>query len=266
VTARRADHARRLREHLVERRPILGAFCKSRDPAVIEALAYSGYELAIADLDHSTLTLADVEQLIRAADAADLPVLVRLAAGDLRDVGRVLDAGAAGVQLAGVESVAEARRLRAAARYPPEGTRGLAFSHRAASFGGVAPREYLEQARAGITVVAQIESERGLAALPEILAASGLVDALFLGPVDLSASMGFPGEVEHPQVAAALRDAAREILAAGATLGVFAADLRQAEQWAERGATMIVVGSDMTLLASAARGVAQGWRDGVGRR
>jgi 2-keto-3-deoxy-L-rhamnonate aldolase RhmA len=260
VTTSRRAHTVRFRQQLIERRPALGVFCKSRDPAVIEALAYAGYEFAVADLDHSALGLSDVEQLVRAADAAELPVLVRLTAGGLHDVGRVLDAGAAGVQVVDVTSVEDARRWRSAARYPPDGTRGLAFSQRAASFGAVSPREYLEQARRGTTVVAQIESLRGISALPEILQAGDLVDALFLGPVDLSASMGHPADVDHPSVVAALDAAATQIVDAGAPLGIFAADLQQAARWAARGATMIVVGSDMTLVASAARHVTSGWR------
>ena len=149
--------------------------------------------------------------------------------------------------------------LRRAVRFPPEGTRGCATSHRAAGFGRMAARDWVAAAE-DVVIVAQIESAAGIEMLPWMLREPG-PDAWFIGPVDLSCDLGHPGDLEHPDVRAAIITAADSILAAGAPLGIFAAGERDAAAWRARGATYVLAGSDLTLLAQRADALVGAWRE-----
>jgi 4-hydroxy-2-oxoheptanedioate aldolase len=148
------------------------------------------------------------------------------------------------------------------AGYPPAGRRGLAFSHRAARFGREPRAAHLARSASERVVICQIESSEGIAALPQLLSAGLEVDAWFLGPTDLAASLGLGGSTEHAAVRDALTTAAELILGAGARLGIYASDVVVARTWADRGATFIAVGSDYTLLARRIDEVVSSWRAG----
>ncbi len=248
-----------LRERLRRGDVLLGTFAKSPDPNVAEILAGAGLDFLTADFEHSSLNLDQLAHLVRAAALSSVPVLVRLAPETLQEAGRALEAGAAGIQVAGVDdpaTIAEACRI---ASYPPEGGRSLSLSHRAARFGQTPIADYVAAAANELVVVAQIESATAVEALPELLGARR-VDAWFLGTTDLSASLGRPGEIDHPDVASVLDRAAAAILESGARLGVFAGDVAGARTWAERGATLIALGSDYTLISRAGVDLVSAWR------
>jgi 2-keto-3-deoxy-L-rhamnonate aldolase RhmA len=156
------------------------------------------------------------------------------------------------VQITDVTSPELVAAARAATAFPPAGTRSLSLSHRAARFGAVPAAEAVAAAQEAV-VVAQLESRAGLAALDALLAAPAQPDAWFLGPMDLSADLGHPGDLSHPEVAGALDRALQAVLAAGATAGAFAGASAAAADWRARGARLLVVSSDVALLASAAR-------------
>ncbi len=241
-----------LHERLGRGEALLGTFVKSADPNVTEIVVRSGYDWLVADLDHSTLTLPEVATIVRTAELEDVPVIVRLTPGSLDLAGRALDAGAAGIQVTDVSTAEIAAAVSAAALYPPRGRRGLAFSHRAASFGLEPAASYLERARTSAMLIAQIESAEGVAALPDLVG-DAAIDAFFLGPTDLAASLGHAGDQDHPVVRDALARAARIVLAHDKVLGVFARSAQEASDWRHRGATLIACGSELSLLARALR-------------
>lgn len=241
-----------LHERLGRGEALLGTFVKSPDPNVTEVLVRAGYDWLVADLDHSTLTLTDVASIIRTAELEDVPVVVRLTPSCLHLAGRALDAGAAGLQVTDVSSAETAAAAQAAAFYAPRGRRGLAFSHRAASFGLEAPESYLRRADESVALIAQIESDEGVAALPELVAGAAF-DGFFLGPTDLASSLGHPEDPDHPVVLEALERAASTVLDHDKTLGVFARCADDASAWRRRGARLIACSSDVGLLARAAR-------------
>lgn len=230
--------------------PLMGTFVKSSDPNVAEALAAAGFDLLIADLAHSTLGLRDAEAVARAADAHGVPVLVRIEPGDLGLAGRILEAGAAGIQVTDVATVELLAELRTAAAFPPHGRRGLSLSHRAGRF-GLRPAAELIDAEA--LVVAQLESRAGLDDLEALLAAPTPPDAWFLGPTDLAVDLGHRGDTDHPEVAASLDRALEAIRGAGIPAGIFASSGAAARAWHQRGAGLVALSSDLALLASAAR-------------
>jgi 4-hydroxy-2-oxoheptanedioate aldolase len=233
---------------------LFGTFVKSRDPLISEALAVAGYDFVVADLEHSPLSVADTEGIVRACDGYDVPVIARIPATGLALCGALLDAGVTGIQVSDVSSADAAVAARAAAHYPPLGERSLSLSTQAARFGAVPAASHVRSSLEQTALIGQIESREGLAALPKIIE-SGVFDALFFGPTDLSAALGHPGQASHPDVAAALTDATAVITGTGTPLGIFCATADEARQWAERGLTLLAISTDLTMLRGAAESV-----------
>ena len=241
-----------LRETLAAGAPVLGTFVKSADPQLAEILALAGFAVLVADLEHSTLDAGDVAAIVRAAEPHRVPVLARIGARELDQAGRLLETGAIGIQVTGVEEPSTLEELHRATRFPPAGARSLALSHRAAAFGRTPVETFLRDDGARLLTVAQIESRAGVAALPALLAGAHAPDVWFIGPFDLSADLGHPGELEHPEVRATIDEALDALRGAGATIGAFARDGADARDWRSRGAQLILISSDVMLLAGSA--------------
>ena len=257
---------RPLRARLRGGERLLGTFVKSRDPLIAETLACAGYDLLVADLEHSALTVGDIEGIVRACDAHGVPVVVRLPPAALGLCGQLLDAGVTGIQVSDVTSAADAAAARSAVHYPPVGARSLSLSTRAARFGAVPAGEHLTASLQSTVLIGQIESAEGVAALADILA-SEVFDALFIGPADLSVSLGRPGDARHPDVAGPLDAVVAAVTGHGTPLGIFCGSAEEARRWADRGLTLLAISTDLTMLASAARASVErlrpsdkGWR------
>jgi 2-keto-3-deoxy-L-rhamnonate aldolase RhmA len=235
---------------------LIGTFLKARDPAVAEALAVAGYDFIVADLEHSPLSAGDVEEITRACDCHDVPVIARIPASGLARCGPLLDAGVTGIQVSDVTSAAIAKAVRAAAHYPPAGARSVSTATRAARFGAVPAASHIAAALAGTVLIGQIESPQGLEAIDQVIK-SDVFDALFIGPSDLSATLGHPGELEHPAVTKAITRAADSVLGGGMPLGIFCPGAEMAERcaglYARRGMTLLVISTDLSMLGAAAR-------------
>lgn len=242
----------RLRARLRDGERLIGTFVKSGDPAVAEALAIAGYDFIVADMEHSSLSVAAAEGIVRACDCHHVPVIARIPATGLGLCGQLLDAGMTGIQVSDVISAADAKAAQAAVHYPPLGGRSLSLATRAAGFGAVPAASHIAASLAQTVLVGQIESAQGVSALAEIIA-SGVFDALFFGPSDMSVSLRRPGETDHRDVLAALDAAADIIMGSGTRLGIFCANAEQALRWADRGLTLLGVGTDMSMLGTAAR-------------
>lgn len=204
----------------------MGTLVQSRDPSVARTLAAVGYDFVIADLEQ----VSDVEAIVRACAAHEVAVLCRLAPSSLGRFGALLDAGAAGIQVSDVSSVSVAEMARDAA------------------------------SREHAVLVGQIESAAGLANLDSIVV-SEIFDALFIGSADLSVPLGHPGDVWHPSVLTALKKAGETILGGGTTFGICCADAEAALHWARRGACMLTLSSDLSLLSSAAEAMVRQFRE-----
>jgi 4-hydroxy-2-oxoheptanedioate aldolase len=159
-------------------------------------------------------------------------------------IGRVLDLGAAGVLVPHVDSAAAARAVVRAARFAPDGERGANPYVRSGGYGG--DSALLARAGRDAAVLVMVEGAAGVAAVPEILAVPGL-DGIFLGPVDLSHSLGVPGQTEHPRVIGTLREVAAQAAAAGVAAAVFAPEPRRARDWLQRGLRLVACGVDTGL-------------------
>jgi len=188
-------------------------------------------------------------QLLQAVGNTKMVPVVRVPWNDAVTVKRVLDVGAQTLLFPMIQNADEARLAVAATRYPPQGVRGMAGMSRASRF-GTAP-DYLRNASRGIGVIVQLETPLALAHLEAIAGTEG-VDALFVGPADLSAAMGHVGEFTHPAVMQAMADAARRCKALGKPIGTIGGTPEVVTRYRAMGYDYLAVSSDMGLLMSGA--------------
>lgn len=247
------------KHRLAERQWQVGLFVGIGSACSTEILAGAGFDWLVIDAEHSPNNPLTVLAQLQAAAAYPVQVLVRPPSHDPALIKQYLDAGAQTLLLPLVDDAAQAAALVRAMRYPPRGIRGVAASlARAARWNGIP--DYVRQADAEVCLVVQVETRLGLENLDAILAVDG-VDAVFIGPADLAASLGHLGEAGHPEVRAAIEDALRRIVAAGKAAGVFVTDAALAARYRALGASFVAVGGDTTLLRGAAVKLADAFRD-----
>lgn len=221
--------------------PIVGAFCNIPSPAATEILGLLGFDFVIVDGEHGIPDLETCEHMFRAAEVANITPLVRIAINQQQNILRYLDAGAMGVMIPMVNSGAEARAVVNAVKYPPTGTRGLA-GVRAAAYGITKPLgEYVQWANQETMVIVQIETKQALQNAGEIAAVDG-VDVVFMGPTDLSSSLGMPGQGTHPEVLAVIEKAGKQAQAAGRAAGTIARDPAAYLHWRKLGFQYLCTG------------------------
>jgi 4-hydroxy-2-oxoheptanedioate aldolase len=237
----------------------IGLFVGLGSPYSMEVLATAGFDWLLIDAEHSPNTPASVLPQLQAAASYSAQLVVRPVNHDAALIKQYLDIGAQTLLAPLVDSAAEATALVSAMRYPPRGIRGVGGSlARAARWNGI--KDYAKQADAEMCLIVQIETRQGLENLDAILAVEG-VDAAFIGPADLAASLGHLGDSGHSEVRAAIEDALRRISASGKPAGVFVTDPVLAQHYFSCGASFIAVGGDTTLLRNAAVTLAASFRD-----
>lgn len=225
---------------------------------VPELLASAGFDWISIDTEHSSVELVEVLPAMQAVAAyPDVSAVVRPASNDTVLIKRALDLGAQTLVIPYVQSADEARAAVRAMRYAPAGIRGVSGSTRASRFGAV--KDYTRRAEEELCLIVQIETGTALDRLEEIAAVDG-VDAIFIGPADLAASLGHPGNAAHTEVVAAIEGAIRRSVAAGVPAGILTLDQVFARRCMALGTTFTAVGVDMVLLANAARGLAASFR------
>lgn len=220
--------------------PQLGAIVKMPSPATVELLGHTGFDLAVLDTEHGAGGTDALEHHLRAADSVGLEAVVRVGGLDRAEILRALDAGASGVIVPHISTGAEARLAVAAAHYPPLGSRGLALSTRAGQQGTRPLAEHLRRAAADTVVIAQIEDATAVDNALEI-AATPYLNAVWVGPGDLSLSLGHPGDLAHPDVDRAIGRVVEGVRRArNAALCVLVDDEHQARAWEARGASLLL--------------------------
>jgi 4-hydroxy-2-oxoheptanedioate aldolase len=219
------------------------------DTVAVEIAAGAGFDWLVLDSEHAP---NDVPSLLRGLQAlAAYPVsgIVRIACADVSTVKRVLDIGAQNVLVPMIDTPEQARQMVEAMRYPPQGVRGVGTAlARAARWNRVS--DYYQRANQEVCLIVQVESQRGLDNIEAIAAVEG-VDALFIGPGDLAASIGYLGNASHPTVRAAIRDAFQRIRATGKGCGSFAVEEAVAREYLAEGCQFVALGADTLLLARA---------------
>ena len=242
------NHTKRL---LATGESVVGCFLRYPAATLAEFMALGGWDFIVFDAEHGSLQPHDLEDLTRACELHEVTPMVRVTTNDPSTILRFLDAGAHGIHVPSVDSGAAAEAAVQAAKYQPRGSRGLAAT-RSAGFGLEAPiSEYVRRSNQETLVVAQVESAEGVANIEELVAVDG-VDVIFIGPTDLSHSLGHVGEPSHPEVAAAMDRITDAVSASNKTLGIFVSNATDAVAWQERGARYILTGLE-PLLSSTTR-------------
>lgn len=246
-------------------RPFVGMWVCSGSPLLAEVAAGSGLDWLLIDMEHSANTLESVQVQLQAVAAYPVTPLVRAPFNDQVAIKQILDLGAQNLIVPMVSSAEEARAAVAATRYPPEGVRGVGSAlARSARWNRV--DRYLQESAEHTSLTVQIETTAGVEAAAEIAAVDG-VDAVFVGPSDLSSSMGLLGQQTHPDVVGAVKSVFAAVHGTGTPVGVNAFDPAAADAYLAAGADFVAVGADVALLARASEALATRFigTDGAGR-
>jgi len=230
--------------------PATGCWINIFDPIVGELIGACGYTHAMIDMEHSPVSLEATLSMIRAVQARGCLAFVRAPDKQPVWISRLMDMGADGVMVPMVNTVQEARELAGATVYAPDGTRGMAAALTRASAYGVHTNRYLANYRKHFTLLLQIETAEAVDACDAIASVEG-VDAIFIGPYDLSGSLGYMGEPEHEQTRKAIRKVIKAVKATGKPLSTLTHSTRNARKLFSEGYDLVFSGSDIGMLRTA---------------
>lgn len=239
---------------LKEKRLQVGLWSTLCHPYAAEVVARAGFDWVLFDMEHSPSDIQTALGQLQAVAPYPVTPVLRPTWKDVVQQKRLLDIGAQTLLLPYVESAEEAAQAVAGMRYPPRGIRGVAGATRASGFGQV--KGYMQACEEQLCLLVQIESLEGLENLEAIAGADG-VDGVFIGPADLSANMGYPGNPGHPEVQAAIEKAIARILACGKAPGILTTDEAFARHCIDLGCVFTAVGVDTSVLLAGASALAR---------
>jgi 2-keto-3-deoxy-L-rhamnonate aldolase RhmA len=223
----------------------VGTWVMSASPVVAEAVGCAGFDWAVVDMEHTPLDMMEVIHLLQAIAGTPMLPITRVPWNDTVLVKRVLDAGAQTLMFPFVQTVEEAKKAVAAAKYPPQGVRGMAAMSRGSRFGTV--KDYFKVANESVSVIVQIETPEAMSCMKEIASVEG-VDSIFIGPGDLSGAMGHVGNLMHPDVVALMTEGVRACHAAGKPVGTVGGTPEAVVTYRAAGFDYIGCASDLGLM------------------
>jgi 2-keto-3-deoxy-L-rhamnonate aldolase RhmA len=236
------------RKKLRQKRLLIGAFQTLSCPEVTEILLETGFDWIFVDAEHAPYSLQDVQRILQTAEGR-CPCVVRVPFKDEIWIKRILDTGPAGVLIPHVSSVEDAQEIIQMCMYPPEGRRSCGIS-RAQSY-GMKFQEYVKNANQEMAVILQIENIDGVKNIESIVEVPGIA-AVFVGPYDLSGSIGKLGDVTDPEVEESIKKVKAVCERAGLAAGIFGVDAEAVKPYIEMGYTLIAVGADTLFLGKEA--------------
>lgn len=239
--------AAELKEALKRGEGKLGTFVKLSNATAVEALGQAGLDFAILDTEHAPSDQLALEHVIRAADCAGLPTIVRVSDTSESNILKALDLGASGVQLPGLKTVEEVEVALSYTKYAPRGCRGLSFSQRSAGYGRLDKAAYMAESNDKLINVVHIENKE-MAEQAARLCDMDDIDVLFIGPMDISQSLGHPGEPGHSEVAAVVQRVLEICRAKGKPTGIFVGTPDAARKYLDQGVAYIALGSELSFM------------------
>nr|WP_312578354.1 aldolase/citrate lyase family protein [Sedimentibacter sp.] len=252
-----------LRERILNKEVVIGMFYKLNSQAIAEMIGNAGFDFIIVDTEHSNYSSYDVEGIIRAAECSGMSSVVRIREAIPEDVLHALDSGADGVQIPSITSIESAYDVCKSSKYYPEGNRGLSTNQRAAMYSAW-NREvgYIEHSNKNSLVVVHVENIDMAERVDELLEIPQL-DVIFVGPSDLSQSMGKPGQMNDPDVVAVIEDVFRKVLAKGKAVGIYCGTPAAIKKYVNLGATYIAYGSDVTNMVDGLKELKKSANDAI---
>ncbi len=239
-----------LKERLRRGDAVFGTIVGVPSPELVEIAGVAGYDWILLDTEHGPMTGETVQAMVRACRAAGATPIARVPDHRPKQILQMLDVGCLGVMVPQVETPEQAALMVAAARYAPDGNRSLAGGTAASRWGAVSLAEHVAASNAAVMTLLQIETAAGLRAVDEIAGVAG-VDVLFIGPSDLSQSLGHPGRADHPEVQEAIARIVAAGRRAGVAVGILALTPEDVRTYHALGATMFVDSATRLLLRAA---------------
>jgi 4-hydroxy-2-oxoheptanedioate aldolase len=243
---------RDIKAELRHGRVVLGPFFRIPSPDLVEIFGEAGFDFIIIDQEHGPVSTETASNLVRACDLVGMAAVVRVPDNLPWLIQHALDIGALGVQVPQVGTVADAERAVRSSKFAPLGTRGVCRNVRAARYSARDRFKYFEESNRDTLVVVHIEGKEGVDHLAKILEVPGL-DVIFLGPYDLSQSLGIPGQVDHPRLRSTMEEAIKMCRRAGIAAGTYADNIDVAKRWADLGVQYIAVGIDTAVIYNLTR-------------
>ena len=241
----------RMKSKLLSGRPAFGVSIMFPSPHIVDMVGRLGFDWVLIDCEHGSIALESVELMVMAAEAADVTPIARPPVNSFESIGQLMDRGVMGVQVPHVNTAEDARRAVESVKYHPLGERGLAAGVRSASYGyGMSMSEYAEHSNRETLVCVQLEEAEAIENVDEIVQVEG-VDVFFVGPSDLSQSLGYPGQADAPEVRRAMDRAFSSIATAGKTSGS-AGNTAAIRRYLDQGVAYIY--THLTTLLSSAAG------------
>ena len=251
----------RFKEALKQGKMQIGCWASFADAYATEIMGTAGFDWLVIDGEHAPNDLQTISAQVQVLQHSHSEAMVRIPIGNDWLIKQVLDAGCQTVLVPLVDTAEQAASLARAMRYPPDGVRGMGGAGaRATGFNSIP--DYVTTANDQVCLIVQVETRKGLENLDAILATEG-VDGVFIGPADLSADMGFPGNSGAPEVKAAIKDALGRISASPKAAGILAVDDKVAQEYHAWGAQFLAVGIDVMMLIRTARATVATWKERV---
>lgn len=241
-------------QRLKEKQCVFGPFMKAGDPAFVEIAGHAGFEFVILDMEHGPTDILHLQHLIRGAESAGVAPIVRVSGLDSTSISRALDVGARGVQIPMIESAKEAELAIQYAKYAPEGMRGVCKYVRASQYSKQEAAAYFQGANRDALIILQMEGVKAIENIDSILEVRG-ADIIFIGPYDLSQSLGVPGQVEHPLVEEKMRFIVEKAQKKDLVIGTFVDNARQAKKWMDAGVQYIAYSVDVGIFYQACKAI-----------
>ncbi len=245
------DSLKAFRNKISNGENVYGMFMKTNDPMFVEAVGISGFDYVILDMEHGPVTIENQQNNIRAAEARNTVPIIRLKDRGENTIGKALDIGAYGIQVPQIKNAEEAKRVVKFAKFYPYGMRGVCRFVRAADYSNMDRYEYFEGSK-DILIILQLEGIDAIKNLDEILEVDG-IDILFIGPYDLSQSLGIPGQVNNPVVVNAMKDIVKKAKEKGKVIGTFVDTFEDLKMWREIGVQYLSYSVDVGVFIDACK-------------
>lgn len=233
---------------------VIGPFVKARSMALVEVMGYAGFDFLILDMEHSPFSIETVEMMIRAAEIGNIFPVVRVPEVTEPAILEPLDVGAQGILIPHVDTKEIAEKVVHFSKFAPEGERGIDIYVRSAKYSHIPKKDYFKEANRKLLIAVQIEGRKGVDNLDEILSVEGL-DVIFVGPYDLSQSLGIPGEIESPLVIEEVKKIVRKVKKAKRSVGIYVDDLKIAKKWIGFGVQFIAFSVDVVIFFNSCKNI-----------
>lgn len=247
------DIIKKFRDKIVSGDTVIGPFMKTCDPAFVEASGWAGMDFVILDMEHGPVSIQSMQNNIRGAQVAGVLPVVRVPSITEEAIGKALDIGAAAIEIPQISNAEDAQKAVRLAKFYPDGERGMCRFVRAANYSMAAKEEYFAKANETM-VIAQLEGTEAIQNMDEIFDVPG-IDIAFIGPYDLSQSLGVPGQTTHPAVVEAMKKIIKSAKERGMAVGTFTDSAETMKMWMDAGVQYISYSVDVGIFAEACKSI-----------